>query len=338
MTDKNSKIFRADALERAASPERLDELIQVTDARSWVALLAIGVILAGVLIWSLMGTVTSRIEGRGILLDGDVFNVTAAHVGRLATLQVDVGDIVVAGQTIALIDQPEQRRSVASAADRLRHLQAGWERLRASGGAATRSQLLAYEQTVADARRTLAQREADFSDMSTVKASRAGQVVALSASAGDLLTPGQALATLGAHGTTSQILRAVLYLETEDGKKVRPGMRVNVVPDTVKPEEHGFIIGAVTSVAAFPSTTQNMMQDVRNELLVRQLATAGAPFRIEVELLADTATPSGYAWTSADGPRLQVAAGTLCDARIAVKQQRPIELVIPAIRKMLYRY
>lgn len=50
-------IFRKKSLERISSPDQLDDYIRVTTPSVWVALLALIVLLAGILAWTILGTV-----------------------------------------------------------------------------------------------------------------------------------------------------------------------------------------------------------------------------------------------------------------------------------------
>lgn len=51
-------LFREKSLERVSSPEQLDDYIRVTTPSVWIVLLATVFILAGMLAWSIFGTVT----------------------------------------------------------------------------------------------------------------------------------------------------------------------------------------------------------------------------------------------------------------------------------------
>jgi HlyD family secretion protein len=51
-------------------------------------------------------------------------------------------------------------------------------------------------------------------------------------------------------------------------------------------------------------------------------------------LQQDGITASGYHWSVGRGPSIQLTAGTLIQAEITTRQQRPIELVIPAIKRL----
>jgi len=50
-------------------------------------------------------------------------------------------------------------------------------------------------------------------------------------------------------------------------------------------------------------------------------------------LEVDPSTPSGFQWSSSQGPPFGISSGTLCKARAITRQVRPIELVLPLLRK-----
>jgi hypothetical protein len=60
-------IFRKSALERLATPEELDELMQVTSPRTWLALLALAVLLLAGIIWSALTSVTTTVNAQGVV-------------------------------------------------------------------------------------------------------------------------------------------------------------------------------------------------------------------------------------------------------------------------------
>ena len=49
-------VFRKKSLERVSSPEQMDDYIKVTTPAVWIALIALAVLLAGCLAWSIFGT------------------------------------------------------------------------------------------------------------------------------------------------------------------------------------------------------------------------------------------------------------------------------------------
>jgi HlyD family secretion protein len=118
-------MFRKVALDRLSSPEQLDQLMKVTDARGWIVLGALGVILSTAVVWGVVGSLPESVVGTGMLVkSGGVFEVIASSGGRVADIAVSVGDEVTEGQVVARLAQPEL-------ADRLREARAVLETLRA---------------------------------------------------------------------------------------------------------------------------------------------------------------------------------------------------------------
>ena len=69
--DSNNSIFRKAALERLSSPEQLDQLMQIVTPRSLLPLLAVGGLLGGGLIWSVVGKIPVTTTGQGALVYAD---------------------------------------------------------------------------------------------------------------------------------------------------------------------------------------------------------------------------------------------------------------------------
>jgi HlyD family secretion protein len=115
-------------------------------------------------------------------------------------------------------------------------------------------------------------------------------------------------------------------------------MAVLVAPATVKPEEFGYLEGRVERIADFPATPEGMRRVLKNDELVRRLLAIGSPFELHVSFTRDAATPSGYVWTSGRGPAVAIGDGTPVRGRIVVETRRPVQLVVPGIRKALGLY
>jgi HlyD family secretion protein len=101
--------FRAAALDRAASPERLDHLVTVTGTADWVVTLVVCIGLAAAITWGIFGRVPTRVSGQGLLISrgGKVVDAVSAAAGRLQSVAVTVGDHVTQGQPIAQIAQTD---------------------------------------------------------------------------------------------------------------------------------------------------------------------------------------------------------------------------------------
>lgn len=101
------EIFRTSALNRMSSPEQLDQMLQVTSTRSWIALLAIGVVLVAGLIWGIWGRIATKSPGKGVAIRaGNLVTVGSLGAGRVVSVDVRAGDIVHKGQVIGSVSQP----------------------------------------------------------------------------------------------------------------------------------------------------------------------------------------------------------------------------------------
>lgn len=410
-------IFRKVALERLSSPEQLDQLLQVTDPKGWLALGALGVILVSALAWGVWGAIPTEATGEGILLRrGGVSDLVAPGAGQIEEVLVGVGDPLAKGQPVARIRQDELQRQIADReakiADLRSELQARQrysqeqERLRARDLAQQRDNLnlsirtlqteidllrrrledqealladgLVTKQTVVATQQELNakrdQLEAKRLELSGLESKRlesaqqlaqeleiresalrdlelearelraklaenvqipsphAGRVLEVLVDRGDVVSPGTPVLSLE---VMSEELVAVLFVPASAGKRVQPGMEVRLSPSGVKREEYGSMLGKVTGAAAFPATQRSMNRLLGNEALAADLLKGGPLIQVDVALVHDRSTPTGYRWSSSRGPNLEISSGTLASGSIIVKEDRPISLVIPTLREKL---
>ena len=412
----SDRIFRKAALDRLSSPEQLDRLVTVTSPQSWLALLAILAIVGAAIIWSVFGSLPTRIEGQGILINssGRVVDVQATGSGTLSEILVSVGDEVAEGQVVARLSLTDAEQAVrnaeavvAESGDRLAHAiaqgeaeraahrrsaerrrEALVERLQAAqrrhdylvgrrddleglleNGVITRqmvaqardeatraelevadvqSELLVLEAELlqremaidnrrrqaeaelAEAERTLNRLTASLARSTTVVAPASGRVTEIKAVPGSLVAEGRSLFTFQ---SGEPFLELTLYVPAAQGKRVAPGMPVQVSPATARREEFGTVFGTVDWVSEFPATLDGMRAVLQNDELARSFAQSGPPYVARVLLAPDPETASGYRWSSERGGALLLTGGTLASGEITVSEQAPISLVIPLLRE-----
>jgi HlyD family secretion protein len=410
-------IFRKVALERLSSPEQLDQLLQVTDPKGWLALGALGLLLLTSVGWGVFGSIPTEARGEGILLrQGGVSNLVAAEDGQVEEILVGVGDVIQKGQAVARIRQEELLRQIQDSRDKLadvrseyqnavryagqqRHLRdrdlaqqranleqtvramerqvelirerIASERDLLKDGLITKQTVLASEQSLNTAQDQLAsarlelnslelkrveaeqqvdqqietretrirdleielrERQARLGETARVTANRAGRVLELLVDRGDVVSPGTPLLNLE---VVSDDLVAVLFVPATAGKRVEPGMAVRISPSTVKREEFGSILGRVVWAAEYPSTSRGMIRLLGNEALVDKLMKEGPPLQVNVTLERNPATPSGFRWSSSTGPSVKISSGTLATGNVVVRQEAPINILIPRVREKL---
>jgi pyruvate/2-oxoglutarate dehydrogenase complex dihydrolipoamide acyltransferase (E2) component len=324
-----NKLFRSVALERLSTPERLDELMEVTTPRGWLGMAALWATLGAAVAWGFLGSIPTIVSGQGILIrDGSVVTVESPAAGQVMDLFVNVGDPIREEQVVArVVQQGDASRD---------------------GGTSGRT---IY-----------------------VTSPYAGRVQELRLSRGGVIQAGAALLSVEVSG---RALEAILYLSPLDGKKVHPGMTVQLSPAPVKQEEWGRMLGRVVSVGDFPATAPAMKRVLGSDELVKTMSSQGAPIEIHVELARSATTSSGYAWTStassaltlgvpslvgsgvstvraagwlpdaladwaaapgselraSPGPPIRLQSGTFCAADVVVDDQAPITLVFAKLNR-----
>ena len=159
-----------------------------------------------------------------------------------------------------------------------------------------------------------------------------GEVLEVKASPGSAVASGQAILSIQ---PTSQDLELLAYVPSSDAKNIQDGMEVQVSPSTIKREEYGYMKGTVLHAASFPATPAAMMSNFENGLLVNSLTSSGPVNEVEIVLRPDSATPSGFAWSTARSPVVHLSSGTLCSVQVVTRRQRPIAWVLPYIKGRL---
>lgn len=413
------QLFRKVSLERLSSPEQLDQLLQVTTPKSWVALLAIGLLLAVAIFWGIWGTIETDVMGQGILLKtGGVLDVEALSAGQVTTLYVQAGDMVERGQLVARVAQPkliddlnkkkheleqlkeeyataaqncaQEKRLKAEYNNKLRSdyqssiqqadQRLAWLREKLANrkelvqkGLVTKQDLMDTQKNITDTlqesdkahsniKQTLLddqsnnakldmdlltkkqkcsekQTEIELGESNLELTSRvispySGKVLEIVAQEGTPVTNGDSIVMLELTGAVQDLV-AVLYIDSRDGKRVEPGMGVEITPSTVKAEEWGCMLGIVTRVSDFPATPKRMLRNIRNQKLVDSFSSKSAQIEIYANPIPSPDTRSKYKWSSPKGPPVQIETGTICSAKVVVYQQPPITLAIPLLKKYI---
>ncbi len=155
-------IFRKVSLERLSSPDQLDQLVQVTDPRGWLALSGLGGLLLAALAWGFWGSIPTQARGEGILVrQGGVSDLVANASGQVAEMLVGVGDVLEKGQPVARIRQDALLRQIDDHRARLAALQREVGSLQRSAEEARRLRARDLAQQRADLLRTAETLEKD---------------------------------------------------------------------------------------------------------------------------------------------------------------------------------
>ncbi|MFA6302544.1 MAG: NHLP bacteriocin system secretion protein [Legionella sp.] len=414
-----SKIkFRKEALKQLTSPEQLDQLIRVVTPNSWIISGTCYLILLIAFVWSIFGSIPTRVEGQGILLagGGDIYNAVAPDgPSFLETIPVNPGDKVTKGQVVATLSRPDLIDKIKVLNNYLTELNASKDKLVNSSQTAitthqqeTQTQRDALKNVIAatqqkeqhlanllavkeaafkkgiEIRQNVEQTfqeyygvkielegyndkmvqldigEANFKDewnerlrqlnlkiadetmqLNNLKIQLSlsknivspidGKVTNIRGTIGSVINVGNPVVSIASDGVG---LDALIYLPPQAGKRVKPTMLALISPVTVEKAEFGSINGIVTEVAEFPSSAQEVLSVLQNEELVKQFFGKEVPLAVRVHLKNNPDTFSGLSWSSSHGPQVKITPGTLAIGLITIRQQAPITLVVPALKKL----
>jgi HlyD family secretion protein len=175
-----------------------------------------------------------------------------------------------------------------------------------------------------------------------------GKVTQILSAANELVLEGSPVVLLSTHRNDSAAdevpgpSECVVFVPAGEGKKIDAGNEVEVVPATVKREEHGFILGRVTAVSEMPATRLAMETALPHPDLVDSFLKKYAPgvlLRVHVDLKepppGGTVRRNRFLWSSRSGPDQPLKTATMCQAAVVVERQRMIELIVPWTKRLL---
>jgi HlyD family secretion protein len=183
---------------------------------------------------------------------------------------------------------------------------------------------------LAAAERTLAETEVETSTAARIIAPVPGRVVEIKANLGSVVSAGQAVVSIETGRTGLELLA---FVPSRTAREVRPGMTVRISPVGTRKEDQGELIGSVTDISAFPVSAVGLRALLQNETLADSLSRQGSPHVARITL--GERPGGGYRWTSSHGEDVALSSGALAGLEVVVSLHRPINLVVPAVRRFL---
>lgn len=107
MPQEERQIFREQSLEKLSSPDRLDEMLRIVNPPTWILLGAVGVGMALVLAWGILGRIPASVDGTAILVrPKQVVGFQSRATGPVKSIEVLMGDEVEKGKVLARVHLP----------------------------------------------------------------------------------------------------------------------------------------------------------------------------------------------------------------------------------------
>lgn len=188
---------------------------------------------------------------------------------------------------------------------------------------------------IQEVKREITKLELQLRNNSQIISQQNGRILEITIAPGQVINIGTRFGSLDEEKSSS-LLVGITYLSIADGKKIQPGMKLQITPQTVKRERFGGIVGTVTSISPFPVTKEAAISVVGNPEVVEGLASQKPDGMIQIfaDLVPDSATTSGYQWSSSHGPAMKISPGTTTVVRIKVEERAPITYVFPILRSI----
>ncbi|WP_193199326.1 NHLP bacteriocin system secretion protein [Nostoc sp. MG11] len=184
---------------------------------------------------------------------------------------------------------------------------------------------------IQEVQRNITQLALQLMNSTQIKSNFNGRIIEISATPGQIVVQGTPLGSISAQKRSTQPM-SVAFFPVGDGKKIQPGMKLQITPSTVQRERFGGIVGLVTDVSAFPVTKEGALNVVGNAEVVQSLMSQGPQIQVTARMQPDTSNFSGYKWSSSQGPQLKVTSGTTTQVQVTVEERAPITFVIPLLR------
>ncbi len=187
------------------------------------------------------------------------------------------------------------------------------------------------QKEIQETQRLIVQLELQLQQSSQIVSDYSGRVLELTVKPGQRLEPGTGVGTIAAQEDTAQLMN-IAFLPVSEGKKLKPGLSVQITPTTVKREEFGGIEGTVKTISAYPVTQQGAASLIGNAEILPSVMSEGAQIAVFAEPEIDASTPSGYRWSSSKGTSQKITPGTTTSVRITIEQRAPISFVLPIFK------
>lgn len=166
-----------------------------------------------------------------------------------------------------------------------------------------------------------------------IRAETSGRVISIMGTIGKFIAKGTPLVNLVPKSDQETVF--VLF-DPLEGKRIRQGMEAYAAPTYIDKYRYGSIIGRVKEINLYPANQSAVLSVILEQSWLKQLGFDGnAMLMAKVQLEHDKNTYSGFQWTSSEGPPHHITPGSFLKVMVDVKEQRPITLVIPLLRRWL---
>lgn len=329
---KDEGPFRKKSIARLSSPEQLDKLMVVIGTKGWISLWCLILLITGFIIWTLIGSIPIQVEGKGIILSQrGLFSIQPSKGGVVTSVNVHTGEWITPQTLIATLADPELAASLKEAEDKAAKLTEAINKLKQDKRPENHAEteIKALNQELGNAAALVDQLKEKTKGLG-IYSSLEGHVLELDVTPGDIISPGQIIAWITLPLQPGETYLCYTYLPINAGERVRKGMSAEIELTNIDSNAYGYLLGFVNHVTGFPVSDQEIVRRIRNPQLVQYLKQGQLTVIASViKPIPDPSTVSGYKWSTRVGPPSPIVVGTICNVKINVAVQKPINYLLP---------
>lgn len=160
-----------------------------------------------------------------------------------------------------------------------------------------------------------------------ITAAVAGTVMVADYEPGSAIAAADPIAILERDVPSDPALSAMILVPADSATGIAVGTEVELTVASAPSRSFGLLKGSVASISRFPVTPTGLSSVVYDASTVDTLTSGSAVSLVTVALQADSATASGYAWTSPTGPPFPLSFQTGVTADFRLGSFRPIDYI-----------
>lgn len=179
----------------------------------------------------------------------------------------------------------------------------------------------------------LADEERGLEDLKTrqettriIKSPLKGKIIGVLHKVKDTVPANEPLITIS-QGDDTQ-LEGLVYLNPLEGKEVKEGMKVYMIPTHLEKEHVGYVQGEVMEVSPYPETVSSLMSTLQNAELVKKFTETSPPISARVRITKDV-NKGGKTLVE----QFKLSPGTWIYGRVIVERRSPFAIIIPELKK-----
>jgi hypothetical protein len=155
-----------------------------------------------------------------------------------------------------------------------------------------------------------------------------GTVVAVTAATGQVVGAGSTMLSVERTDGTDGQLVALLFVPASAAAELVPGMKADISVSSAPSAAFGLLLGKVATVSQYPLDPASLSNLLGGDSALSGYTGSGAPWLVTIDLTPKAGSPSGFAWTSAEGPPQSLHSLTSVNATLTLGSQTPVSFVL----------